>query len=355
MQRLFKRTKNFFIPSRENAYRPEILGKQSMLFFLGVILVAEGFLTAQVVGRGGLGDFLAAVVGSEIIELTNGERAQIEAPQLAQNALLTAAAQRKAEDMAARSYFSHVGPDGKQPWAWVAEAGYNYSMAGENLAVRFIDSSDVVDAWMDSPTHKANIVKPVYREIGVGVAQGTYKGSSATFVVQFFGTPRQVAAAPVTPSVSGTQAAPVSASQSATTPEVAGESVATQPAAAVSSPHQPSLAESLSRIFARIFAEPRGTTSLILGAIAVFLILISALVFLVRIQVQPVDLLMRGALVSFFALFLVILNAQVLRAPAMFQSQAAAVAESTNNPMGVEGGVIISDSGESTEYFFIEY
>src|SRR3989344_9308040 len=145
-----ERIKRFLIPSRENVYRPEILGRRSMLFFLGVILAAEGFLVANLMGRGGVEDFLAAVIGSEIITLTNAERAQVATPELAPNALLTAAAQRKAEDMAARGYFSHIGPDGKLPWAWAAEAGYEYSGAGEDLAVRFVDSYNVEGAWVNS-------------------------------------------------------------------------------------------------------------------------------------------------------------------------------------------------------------
>ena len=70
-----ERIKRYFVPSEQNAYRPGILGKKSILFFLGVILAAEGFLVANLVGRHGA-DFLAAVIGSEIISLTNIERAR---------------------------------------------------------------------------------------------------------------------------------------------------------------------------------------------------------------------------------------------------------------------------------------
>ena len=69
---------------------------------------------------------------------------------------------------------------------------------------------------------------------------------------------------------------------------------------------------------------------------------------------QPVDLLTRGSFIASFALFLVILNAQALVAPAMFQSQAAAVVKSTNSTRA-EGGVVISDYGANTEYFVVDY
>jgi hypothetical protein len=61
--------------------------------------------------------------------------------------------------------------------------------AGENLAIHFTDSGDVVQAWMDSPTHRANIMNGNYTEIGVGTAEGTYEGFDTVYVVQLFGTP----------------------------------------------------------------------------------------------------------------------------------------------------------------------
>lgn len=105
------------------------------------------------------------------------------------NDLLSAAAQLKANDMAAKGYFAHVSPDGKTPWYWIDKVGYSYDYAGENLAVNFIDSADVSNAWMASPTHRANILNPVFKEVGTATAVGTYKGRNAIFVVQLFGTP----------------------------------------------------------------------------------------------------------------------------------------------------------------------
>jgi len=133
--------------------------------------------------------FTAAVLHSDIVAFTNIERAYNELNSLTENSVLNAAAQAKANDMAAKGYFSHTGPDGQLPWHWFVEAGYDYRYAGENLAVRFSDSREVVNAWMASPTHKANIVKPQYQEIGIGVAEGVYQGVPATFVVQFFASP----------------------------------------------------------------------------------------------------------------------------------------------------------------------
>lgn len=76
-----------------------------------------------------------------------------------------------------------------------------YAHAGENLAVHFTDSSEVVDAWMDSPSHRANIVNAQYAEIGVGTARGTFEGFETVFVVQLFGTPAAGYATPIAPTV----------------------------------------------------------------------------------------------------------------------------------------------------------
>lgn len=309
-----KRLRDFCVPSKSNAYRPEALERKWLIFFLALILFAEGFLVTSLLVRPGAGDFLALVLGSEIISLTNAERAQADQGVLAENPLLQAAAQAKAEDMAHRSYFSHTGPDGKLPWAWVAEAGYDYHFAGENLAVRFVDSSDVIEAWMASPSHRENIVKPLYREIGVGVAHGMYKGEPATFVVQFFGTPRST----------GELAA------------AAGQSSL-------------SFMESFFKTFARAFAEPRSTASLVLWGVALLLLGVVALTFFVHVQVQPTDLLLKGSLVVLIALALVAVNARAPEKLSQNNLQAAAL----GSPLPAYG-VIVGESGVSTERFVVE-
>jgi hypothetical protein len=95
----------------------------------------------------------------------------------------------KANDMATKSYFAHTSPEGKTPWYWLSQVGYNYQYAGENLAINFTDSKDVTNAWMASPTHKANIVKGNYTEIGTGIATGIYEGRETVFVAQVYANP----------------------------------------------------------------------------------------------------------------------------------------------------------------------
>ena len=132
---------------------------------------------------------VSTVLPAVVVDLTNDEREDNAAPPLRRNTTLDEAARMKAEHMAKHEYFAHHSPDGVSPWYWFNEAGYTYAHAGENLAIHFTDSSEVVDAWMDSPSHRKNIVDGKFTEIGVGTAKGEYEGYDTVYVVQLFGTP----------------------------------------------------------------------------------------------------------------------------------------------------------------------
>jgi len=131
----------------------------------------------------------ATVLSSTLVLGTNEFRATNNETALAESPLLMSAAQMKADDMAKKGYFSHVAPNGDLPWVWFNKVGYDYSYAGENLAVDFTESSDVTDAWINSAKHKANLLNTNFTEIGIGIATGIYEGHGTTFVVQFFGKP----------------------------------------------------------------------------------------------------------------------------------------------------------------------
>ena len=180
---------NHLIPHEGNDYRPHLLQRGAMLLML--ILILLSFLAAnfQALLWQSSDWLVGAVLPAVVVDLTNTERMGLSLSTLVRSPVLDAAATLKAQDMAKNSYFSHDSPTGVTPWFWFKEAGYPFVHAGENLAVYFTDSSDVVEAWMNSPTHRANIVGSQYREIGVGTAKGTYNGFDTVFVVQLFGTP----------------------------------------------------------------------------------------------------------------------------------------------------------------------
>lgn len=154
-----------------------------VLFFSGLFPV-EDLLTY--LPQTGL---TASVVPADVASLTNQQRQKSGLPELAVSPLLTEAAQLKANDMATKSYYAHVSPDGKTPLDWLKAAGYNYLNAGENLVIDRDTSKEAVAAWMNSPEHRENILRPQFTEIGIGVAKGKYDGLDTIFVVQEFGTP----------------------------------------------------------------------------------------------------------------------------------------------------------------------
>ena len=125
-----------------------------------------------------------------IVAETNIHRERNGLSPLSINAELTAAARAKVDDMFLQQYFAHESPSGKGPAELAKEAGYQYLLVGENLALgNYKDDSALVQAWMDSPGHRENILKPEYKEIGVAVKRGTYEGETTWLAVQEFGRP----------------------------------------------------------------------------------------------------------------------------------------------------------------------
>lgn len=142
--------------------------------------------------------FATDISVSKLFELTNEERTKNSLPTLTYNPELEAAAKAKAADMFTKNYWNHFAPDGTSPWDFIMKSGYQYEYAGENLAKNFLFSQGVVDAWMASPSHRENIVKKEYTEVGYAVVNGVLNGEETTLVVQMFGTPlhKNVAATP---------------------------------------------------------------------------------------------------------------------------------------------------------------
>jgi len=123
---------------------------------------------------------------SQVVKLTNRERAKAGCKALKSNTALKTAAQKHSADMAKKDYFSHTGKDGRSPFDRMTDAGYAFSAAAENIAAGQRTPADVVKGWMNSAGHKANIINCTYTEIGVGYAKG---GSYGTYWTQDFGKP----------------------------------------------------------------------------------------------------------------------------------------------------------------------
>lgn len=133
---------------------------------------------------------IGALNAQEIIAITNKERAKTGAAPLTLNTKLTEEALAKAKDMIAKQYFAHKSPDGVNVSDLANIHHYAYSLVGENLALGdFKNSADVMDGWMNSPGHRANILKGAYTEIGVAAIMGAYEGRQVWYAVQEFGRP----------------------------------------------------------------------------------------------------------------------------------------------------------------------
>ncbi len=165
---------------------------------------------------------VATFSAQEIIDLTNAKRVQNGLGPLVYNGQLATAAAAKAQDMFAVNYWAHNSPLGRTPWSFINAVGYRYIYAGENLARDFNDAGSVVDAWMNSPSHRENILDANFKEIGVAVSSGKLTGVDGILVVQMFGTP--VAGVPTTPTLA-VAPSPVASPTSQT----AGKQVAAQP------------------------------------------------------------------------------------------------------------------------------
>lgn len=134
---------------------------------------------------------------SEIIRLTNQARKEAGLSELRTDPRLSRAAQAKAEHMRETGVFEHYyqtdTAENVDPWQFITESGYSYSYAGENLGRDYFTSQSLLDAWIESPTHRANLLNPNYQDIGVAVLEGEYlEREESVLVVQLFAAPIEV-------------------------------------------------------------------------------------------------------------------------------------------------------------------
>ena len=188
MYMAIKAFKQFFIPHKHNDYKPHFFREVSVI---SIVLVAVGLFafSASTTLYIKNTDMTATVLPAVLVDLTNNARTSNSEKPLVRNEVLDNAAKLKAENMASLGYFAHTSPTGITPWHWFNQAGYSFVYAGENLAINFTESVDVQNAWLNSPTHKANILSSKFTEIGIATFDGVYQGRPTTYVVQMFGSP----------------------------------------------------------------------------------------------------------------------------------------------------------------------
>ena len=129
-----------------------------------------------------------SAAAGEIIQLTNTYRHGLGLSELTINPRLTQAAIDRAKDILAKQYFNHTTPDGRRFSDFVKEVNYKYFYVGENLAIDFSNSQDIFDAWLKSDSHRQNLERKEYQEIGVASLQGEFENRDTNIVVQLFGS-----------------------------------------------------------------------------------------------------------------------------------------------------------------------
>jgi len=285
---MFPWLKKHFIPHEGNDHRPRILRGPSIRNIVVIIIFLEiiTFLLPTLTHLNTAGN-MAAVLPAVLDNLTNEKRQSQNLAILKINPILNKAAEMKAEDMATKGYFAHTSPEGKTPWYWLEQVGYQYQYAGENLAINFSDSKDVTNAWMASVSHKANIIKTDYVEIGTGIATGIYEGHETIFVAQVYASHLPAVSEPVKlkqPSPSEEQA---SVTEEEPT-NVLGAAIENIPVNPIQQP----------TFWQKAFASPRNTTNILLytffGIIALALLLY---IIFIKAKNHHLDLITNGLIV----------------------------------------------------------
>jgi hypothetical protein len=316
---MFKWLKRQFVPHEINGFRPLFLRRESAVRLAGALIVIElvFFVLPTLYFPQYARDLhLGSVLPGVLATLTNEERSKYNLPTLTVNSQLSQAAQLKADDMASKGYFSHNSPDGKTPWYWFEAVGYKYNYAGENLAVNFSDSEEVTQAWMNSPSHQANLVGRNYSEMGTGIASGIYKGNETIFVVQLYGAPKLVVAAAGPKPVAGVPVVSKPAPQPAAKPAPVVPKQVTpapqpQPApdtvnVATAPVAERVLGESIPEnaplkapsIFNRLMSSPRQATNAVLYLALAVVIVALFMNMAVKFEYQFPDLVANGAVVA---------------------------------------------------------
>jgi uncharacterized protein YkwD len=179
--------RDWFIPTSTNGYQARLLKLPAMFAFTLVLVAVNAlpFLPKSQVN--------ADINDQDLLTLHNDERRNAGLPPLKYNAALSSSAQAKATAMLETNCWSHYCPAGKSPWDFFVNVGYDYLYAGENLGEGFFDNADVMNAWMNSPTHRENVLRPEYEEVGFGIVRGNFQGKADNILVAVhFGALKQV-------------------------------------------------------------------------------------------------------------------------------------------------------------------
>lgn len=180
--------RKIFIPHKYNAYHPLSIRHKTLVAY-AVISIICNLLIFPLMGITSTRTLASTEISREaLLEYTNIERNKLGLEPLENSPKLQEAANKKATNMFKEDYWAHFGPNGEKPWDFIQQEDYQYIYAGENLARNFTDNLELHEAWMNSPTHRDNIVDKRFNDIGISVQEGGLEGSQTILVVVMFGT-----------------------------------------------------------------------------------------------------------------------------------------------------------------------
>lgn len=156
-----------------------------------ILIVVFGIFTSIAIVLHKSSTNVAVISPSNLLNVTNEQRELNNDQPLTLNQSLDQAAQQKANSMVSQNYWSHISPSGQTPWDIILASGYKFQTAGENLAYGFNSGDDVLNAWMASPDHRANVLDSNYSNVGFGVARSNdYQNKGPeTVVVAMYASP----------------------------------------------------------------------------------------------------------------------------------------------------------------------
>ncbi|MCL4359745.1 CAP domain-containing protein [Patescibacteria group bacterium] len=268
--------RHLLMPHETNNHRARVLHPDALFLFVLVFAGLRVFFgLVHAVDPNVLG-YATDIRIDALLADTNAAREANGLQPLSINGELDNAAAAKAQDMFANNYWAHQSPEGKTPWDFIVGSGYSYALAGENLAKNFSTSQAVVDAWMASPSHRENMLKTGYRDIGFAVVNGTLNGEETTLVVQMFGaTPAELAGNAPTTTAKTVALAPTPVPTNPTlaiTPVPAAAVKAVEVPSAASFSHNPPVVSGFSSVLTSPALDITGLNRLLVAGFLLFLL-----------------------------------------------------------------------------------
>ena len=162
---------------------------KNLIIITLLIITTFLFVTSKSVAEKGVLGMDYFITNTQLVDKINIIRKENGLSPLYLNGKLSEAAAQKANDMINKNYWAHFSPTGTTPWYFINKNNYKYVYAGENLAKGYTNLDEVFSAWMNSESHKKNILSTHYKDTGFAMVTGKINGENSTIIVEMFASP----------------------------------------------------------------------------------------------------------------------------------------------------------------------